>query len=154
MVTRIVVADQGEARFYDRAGASAVLRAAGSLENPAAHQHDRDFKSDRPGRVFNRAPAAGQRRGTVARHATTGERRPRKREAELFAKRIAPAGKTFGHFGIEFGAAPEPIGHAVLDKPEMENPVGPIFGRGKRIALVVDHPAVPPTVSALTKVVG
>jgi protein required for attachment to host cells len=89
MVTRIVVADQGEARFYDRAGASAVLRAAGSLENPAAHQHDRDFKSDRPGRVFNRAPAAGQRRGTVARHATTGERRPRKREAELFAKRIA-----------------------------------------------------------------
>jgi protein required for attachment to host cells len=66
-----------------------VLRAAGTLENPAAHRHDRDFKSDRPGRVFSRAPDAGRRRGTVARHATGGERRPRKREAELFAKRIA-----------------------------------------------------------------
>lgn len=87
MVTRIVVADQGEARFYDRSGA--MLRAAGTLENPAAHRHERDFESDRPGRVFNRAPAAGQRRGTVARHATGGERSPRKRAAELFAKRIA-----------------------------------------------------------------
>jgi protein required for attachment to host cells len=87
MVTRIVVADQGEARFYDRSGA--VLRAAGTLENPAAHGHNRDFKSDRPGRVFGRAPAAGRRRGTVARHATGGERSPRKRAAELFAKRIA-----------------------------------------------------------------
>jgi hypothetical protein len=34
MVTRIVVADRGEARFYDRAGSG--LRAVGSLENPAA----------------------------------------------------------------------------------------------------------------------
>ncbi len=33
-MTRIVVADQGEARFYDRAGSG--LRAVGSLENPAA----------------------------------------------------------------------------------------------------------------------
>lgn len=89
MVTRIVVADQGEACFFDRVGSG--LRAAGSLENPAAHLHDRDFKSDRPGRVFDRAPAAGQRRGTVSRHATGGERSPRKRAAELFAKRIARA---------------------------------------------------------------
>lgn len=87
MVTRIVVADQGDARFYDRAGAA--LRPAGTLENPAANLHDRDLKSDRPGRVFDRAPAAGQRRGTVARHAAGGERSPRKRAAELFAKRIA-----------------------------------------------------------------
>jgi protein required for attachment to host cells len=87
--TRIAVADQAEARFYDRSGAA--LRPAGTLENPTAHRHDRDFKSDRPGRVFNRAPTPGQRRGTVVRHATGGERRPRKREAELFAKRIARA---------------------------------------------------------------
>lgn len=89
MAIRIVVADQGEARFYDRSGA--VLRAAGSLENPAAHQHDRDFKSDRQGRIFSRGRATGQRRGAVARHAAGGERGPRKREAELFAKRIARA---------------------------------------------------------------
>lgn len=87
MMTRIVVADQAEARFYDRSGAT--LRPVGALENPAAHLHDRDLKSDRPGRVFDRAPAAGQRRGTVARHAAGGERSPRKRAAELFAKRIA-----------------------------------------------------------------
>lgn len=89
MVTRIVVADQGEARFYDQARAGARLRAAGSLENPGAHLHNRDFQSDRQGRVFDRAPAAGQRRGTVARHATGSERSPRKRDAQLFAKRIA-----------------------------------------------------------------
>jgi protein required for attachment to host cells len=87
MATRIVVADQGEARFYDRAGSA--LRAVGSLENPAAHLHNRDFKSDRQGRIFSRVRAAGQRRGTVARHAAGGERSPRKRAAELFAKRIA-----------------------------------------------------------------
>jgi protein required for attachment to host cells len=99
MATRIVVADQGEARFYDRAGAN--LRAAGAIENPAAHQHDRDFKSDRPGRVFDRAPAAGQRRGSVARHAAGSERSPRKRAVELFAKRIArelSAGARAGDF--------------------------------------------------------
>jgi len=88
MVTRIVVADQGEARFYDTARVGAPLRASGTLENPGAHLHNRDFKSDRQGRVFDRAPAAGQRRGTVARHATGGERSPRKRDAQLFAKRI------------------------------------------------------------------
>ena len=87
--TRIVVADQGEARFYDRTRAGGALRAAGSLENPAAHLHNRDFKSDRPGRVFDRAPTAGQRRGTVARHSAASERSPRKRAAQLFAKRIA-----------------------------------------------------------------
>ena len=60
MVTRIVVADQGEARFYDRAGSG--LRAVGSLENPAAHLHNRDFKSDRHGRIFSSVRAAGARR--------------------------------------------------------------------------------------------
>jgi protein required for attachment to host cells len=86
MVTRIVVADQGDARFYDRAGMA--LRAAGSLENPAAHLRNRDFKSDRQGRIFSRVREAGQRRGAVARHAAGSERSPRKRAAELFAKRI------------------------------------------------------------------
>jgi protein required for attachment to host cells len=88
MVIRIVAADQGQARFYDVAR-TGTLRPAGSLDNPAAHLHDRDLKSDRPGRVFDRAPAAGQRRGTVARHAAGSDRSPRKHQAELFAKRIA-----------------------------------------------------------------
>ncbi len=87
MATRIVVADQGEARFYDRAGSG--LRAVGSLENPAAHLHNRDFKSDRQGRIFSSVRAAGARRGAVSRHAAGGERSPHKRAAELFAKRIA-----------------------------------------------------------------
>jgi len=86
---RIVVADQGEARFYDTVRAGATLRAAGGLLNPEAHLHDRDLRSDRPGRVFDRAPTTGQRRGTTARHAAGGERRPRKQAAELFARRIA-----------------------------------------------------------------
>jgi protein required for attachment to host cells len=86
---RIVVADQGEARFYDLERRDAPLRRVGRLNDPAAHLHDRDFKSDRPGRVFDRAPRAGERRGATAHHGTGGERRPRKHEAELFARRIA-----------------------------------------------------------------
>jgi protein required for attachment to host cells len=89
MVTRIVVSDQAEARFYDVVRPGAPLRLAGLLEDPAAHLHDRDFQSDRPGRVFDRAPGGGQRRGATARHATGGEQRPRKHAAQLFARRIA-----------------------------------------------------------------
>jgi len=88
MPTRIVVADQSEARFYDVVRRNAPLRLAGTLTNPDAHRHNRDFKSDRPGRVFDRAPMAGQRRGAIARHGTGSERTPRKRAAELFARRI------------------------------------------------------------------
>lgn len=130
MVTRIVVADQGEARFYNRSGA--VLSAVGTLENPGAHRHDRDFKSDRPGRVFNRAPTAGQRRGTVARHATGGERRPRKREAELFAKRIArelSAASRAGDFdGLVLVAGPAFLGllRAALPKHVKSAVVGEV----------------------------
>ena len=88
MCVRIVVADQSEARFYDLERRGAPLRPAGSLSDPAARLHDRDFKSDRPGRVFDRAPAVGARRGASARHGTGSERRPRRHEAELFARRI------------------------------------------------------------------
>jgi protein required for attachment to host cells len=83
------VADLGEARFYDSSTPDAALRLAGRITDPAAHLHDRDFKSDRPGRVYNRAATAGARRGAVAHHGTGGERRPRRHEAELFARRVA-----------------------------------------------------------------
>ncbi len=89
MRVRIVVADQGEARFYDLVGREAALRPAGHITDPNARLHDRDFKSDRPGRVFDHAPAATGRRGAVAHHGTGGERRPRKHEAQLFARQIA-----------------------------------------------------------------
>ena len=89
MNIRIVVADQGEARFYDAAGAAAPLLLVSRLTDPNARLHDRDFKSDRPGRVFDHAAPASGRRGAVGHHSTGGERSPRKHEAALFAKRVA-----------------------------------------------------------------
>ena len=88
MRLRIVVADEGEARFYDATRREGRLQEVGRLEDPAARLHDRDFKSDRPGRVFDHAPGTG-RRGAVPHHAVGGESRPHKHESELFALRIA-----------------------------------------------------------------
>jgi len=89
MRIRIVVADQAEATFYDIEHLAEGLHAAGRLEHPEAHLHDRDLVSDRPGRVFDRAPNPGHRRGATARHGTGGERSPHKHEAQLFARRVA-----------------------------------------------------------------
>lgn len=88
MHVRIVVADRSEARFYDAQHANSRLQLVGQLTVPQAHLHDRDFKSDRPGRVFDRAAGSG-RRGAVAHHATDGERNPLQHEAEVFAHRVA-----------------------------------------------------------------
>jgi protein required for attachment to host cells len=89
MSIRVVVADQSEAKFYDLGRRPEKLQLVSRLLDPLAHLHDRDFKSDRPGRVFDHAPMSGGRRGATAHHATTGERRPRRHEAEQFARRIA-----------------------------------------------------------------
>jgi len=89
MQIRIVVANQAEAAFYDLASGADTPQLKGRLSDPQAHLHDRDFKSDRPGRVFDHAPRADGRRGATAHHSTGGERRPRKHEAELFARRVA-----------------------------------------------------------------
>lgn len=91
MRLRIVVADQSEANFYGLEQRETPLQFVQRLEDPDAHLHDRDLKSDRPGRLFDHAPAAGGRRGAVAHHATGGERNPRKVEARRFARRIADA---------------------------------------------------------------
>jgi len=91
MRVRVVVADQSEARFYDAEVLGAPLQLAGRLADPSARLHDRDLKSDRPGRVFDHAPGATGRRGAVAHHSTGGERRPRKHEAQRFARRVAEA---------------------------------------------------------------
>jgi protein required for attachment to host cells len=82
------VASEAEARFYDMERFGAPLELAGQITDPNARLHDRDFKSDRPGRVFDHAPSGTQRRGSVAHHGVNGENRPRKHEAVLFARRI------------------------------------------------------------------
>ncbi len=94
MIIRIVVANEGEAHFYDTSRPGAPLTEAGHLENPSAHLHDRDLKSDRPGRVFDRAPSGTGRRGAVSHHGVGGERRPRRHEAELFARHVVEALET------------------------------------------------------------
>lgn len=87
MRVRVVVADRAEVRFYDVEHAGSNLQLVGQMTDPQAHLRDRDYKSDRPGRVFDHAPS-GARRGAVAHHGTGGERKPREHEAELFARRI------------------------------------------------------------------
>jgi protein required for attachment to host cells len=91
MTTRVVLADQAEARFYDIEPIGGALHRVGEMSDPKAHLHDRDFKSDRPGRVFDHASASGQRRGAVGHHSTGGEETPRKHEAQAFAGRIVDA---------------------------------------------------------------
>ena len=87
MTTRIVVADQGEARLYDAAHFDSELTLVGELVDPAARLHDRDLKSDRPGRVFDHAPGPG-RRGATGHHGTGEENTPRKHAAVVFAHQI------------------------------------------------------------------
>ena len=89
MRIRIVVANQADAIFYDAQRLEDELQVTGRLTDPLAHLHDRDFKSDRPGRMFDHGPLGGERRGATAHHGTGGERRPRKHEAILFAQKIA-----------------------------------------------------------------
>jgi protein required for attachment to host cells len=88
MTTRIVVANQGRARFFDWRNRRSACRLTGELTDPLARLHNRDFNSDRPGRVFDRASTPGRRRGAVGHHAATSELSPRKIEAQRFAQRI------------------------------------------------------------------
>jgi protein required for attachment to host cells len=91
MRIRIVVADQSEADFYEFEQRDSPPQFVRRLEDADAHLHNRDLKSDRPGRVFDHAAAAGMRRGAVGHHATGGERNPRKVEARRFARRVTDA---------------------------------------------------------------
>ena len=78
---RILVADQAEAVFYDAASPGKPPTEVGRITDPAAHLHDRDFSSDRPGRYH--ASIGG------GRHAFGHENDPRHFEAVRFARRIA-----------------------------------------------------------------
>jgi len=114
MLTRIVMANQGEARFYDALGFGKLLRLTGTFTDPAAHLHNRDFNSDRPGRVFNSASPPGRRRGASAHHSTGGERTPRRHATQLFARRVAAEldrARRAGHFDrLVLVAAPAFLG--------------------------------------------
>jgi len=46
---RVVVADQSQARFFDVAGTSKVMRSVGTLGDPEARKQEQDLVSDRPG---------------------------------------------------------------------------------------------------------
>jgi len=93
MTLRIVIADQSEARFLDVPSRHALtepsteLTLSERLTDPTAHLHDRDLKSDRPGRSFERGPLRGGRRGAASHHGV-GEDHPRAHAAQLFARRI------------------------------------------------------------------
>jgi len=78
---RIVVADQAEAVFYDSPSLQAAPHEVGRISDPAAHLHNRDLVSDRPGRSYE---SFGE-----ARHAIARENDPRQLEAVRFARRIA-----------------------------------------------------------------
>jgi protein required for attachment to host cells len=114
MLTRIVVADQGEAHFYDAIGFAHPLKFVGSLANAAAHLRDQDLTSDRPGRVFKGSSVPGRRRGATLRHSTGGERTPRRHATHLFAHRIAAElelARRAGRFGrLVLIAAPAILG--------------------------------------------
>ena len=89
MRIRIVVASQALTTFYDVQHIKDKLQIAAQLTDPLARLHDRDFKSDRPGRMFDHGPLTGGRRGATARHGTGGRESPRKHEAVIFAQKIA-----------------------------------------------------------------
>ena len=78
---RIVVADQAEAIFYDAPSLDARPEEVGRISDPAAHLHDRDLASDRPGRSYESVGGA--------RHAIERENDPRWQEAVRFARRIS-----------------------------------------------------------------
>ena len=78
---RIVVADQAEAIFYDLSSLQARPTEVARMSDPAAHLHDRDFSSDRPGRTYESVGGA--------RHALERENDPRHRAAVKFARDIA-----------------------------------------------------------------
>lgn len=131
-VTRVVVADQAEARFYDytRKG---PMRPAGTLANANARLHDRDLKSDRPGRLFDRAPPAMGRRGAGSRHSTSSRQSPREHEAEVFARSVvAELGK-----GLRAGSFDEIV---LMAGPSFLGTLRAVMPKGLRESIVAEVP--------------
>ena len=132
---RIVVADQAEAIFYDLSSLKAHPIEVARMSDPAAHLHDRDFSSDRPGRSYE---SFGK-----ARHAIEGENDPRRREAVKFAKEIATRlDLDRRKQGVRTAdrrrrrTVPQPDAHRILDRHDGQHRArgaqgsGPQSGRG------------------------
>ncbi len=91
MRVRLIVADPGEARFYDLDGMNSRLEAAGQLIDTESPPQEQAPSPEDP-QHFNRAVVteAGRRVSSAARVAGA-EPRPRKDAAMRFARQIAAA---------------------------------------------------------------
>jgi protein required for attachment to host cells len=120
MRVRILVASQSDARFFDLDHWEDMPRASGELTDSKAHLHNRDFNSDRPGRVFDHASSwpNGRREETPRRHEAAvfatriADELERARRAEEFERLIVMAGPAF--LGLLRHAFPEALRHTVL----------------------------------------
>ncbi len=114
MTTRVVVADEHEARFYDVEGAREPLHLTASLEDGAARMQDRDLESDRPGRALG---------ANGVRSAMDGERSTKKEYINRFARHVAraiEAGRRHRQFDrLVLIAAPRMLG---LIRPHLSPP--------------------------------
>ena len=77
----ILVADSARARIFSVDGATAPLNPIEQLVHPESRLHDRDIKSDRPGRAFD---SEGK-----GRHANETSVSPKAQEAIRFAGEVA-----------------------------------------------------------------
>ena len=77
----IVVADSARARIFSVDTATAPLTPIEHLVHPESRLHDRDLKSDRPGRSFD---SKGE-----GRHATGTSVSPKQQESIRFARTVA-----------------------------------------------------------------
>lgn len=85
MITRIVVADERQANFYDAAALHSAWSEQGSMLNPAAGLKDSDLESDREGRRFGGIASNGQ----MHHHGVDGERSSEQHGLMSFAKQVA-----------------------------------------------------------------
>lgn len=76
----ILVADDSGARLFKTLGRSPQLTLIQEFDHPEAHQRNRDFDTDRPGRSFD---SIGR-----GRHAMSAEVNPKQREEERFAHEL------------------------------------------------------------------
>jgi protein required for attachment to host cells len=90
MIVRVVVADAAVARFYDMDRHDSPMHETVTMQDPLAHLHDREFTSDRPGRMTAHGSADRSKRGAVAHHGLGSEAdSPRVHEMRAFVHRIA-----------------------------------------------------------------
>ena len=78
----IVVADEGRARFFERAGRAAELEEVAQLDDELARERAAALQRDAQGRLYGK----GER---VMGHTAEPHTEPRRKEAQRFARRVA-----------------------------------------------------------------